>query len=157
MFYIFSGKFKGKGKLLVLISAFTLTILGALAVALFSFNTGGAQVDDVFELAHTGGVGGFLSRFSLDYDSLESSRELTLPPKDDAVFAEYNRLQSQIGLNVLRFSGKKVEERYLKLKNKTKSGQRLYAVLYIYKTRVVACHLTTLSEGSEIMPINTFV
>ena len=157
MFYIFSSKFKGKAKLLALISAFGFTILGALAVALFSYISNNTQGGYIFDLSDTGGAGGFLREFSLDFDSLESSRELTLPPKDDEAFAKYSELQSEIGLNVLKFSGKKVEQRYLKLKNKTKSGHRLYAVLYIHKTRVVACHLTTLLEGSEILPINAFV
>ncbi len=110
-----------------------------------------------FDLSETGGVGGFLSQFLLDYESLLSTREITLPSKDDAIFADYGKFLSDFGMDVLNFSGKRVEERYLKLKNKAKKGQSLYAVVYIYKEKLIAAHLTTLEFDSEILPITAFV
>lgn len=108
------------------------------------------------DLNETGGVGGFLNQFSLEYRCQKSSRTILLPAKDDETFAQYGDIQSKVGLNILKFSGKRVEERYLKLKNKTDKGKELYAVVYIYRERVIAAHLTTLEQGDDILPVNLF-
>ena len=153
-FAVFDTRFKRK--LLFIVSAVAATVLLAVLLA-FCFS-GDSQKNSgyIFNLEKTGGAGGFLAQFSLDYESCQSSRELTLPQKNDRIFVQYNVLQSKIGLNVLKFAGKRVEERYLKLKNKDEKGRRLYAVLYIYKEKVVAAHLTTLCEGSENLPLALF-
>lgn len=148
---------KTKVKLIAILSAFVLTVLLAVVLSFCSSaeDNGGSKY--IFDLKETGGVGGFLSQFSLEYERQESARELTLPQGDDAVFAEYAEFQSELGLSVLKFSGKRVEERYLRLKNKTEHGKQIYAVVYIYKERIIAAHLTDLEQNSELLPITAFV
>lgn len=156
MFCILSRR--GKVKFAVIFAALLFTALAAVVISLCSFGRGGeGSLGYVCDLKETGGAGGFLSQFSLEYERQESTRELTLPMRDDAVFRDYGDFQSSLGFNVLKFSGKRVEERYLKLKNKTQKGETLYAVLYIYKEKVIAAHLTTLAEQSEMLPITAFV
>lgn len=153
----FIGKHRFLTKAVLIMSAVLLTALLAV-VASVCFNSEAADnTGYVYDLGECAGVGGFLSQFSLDYDSQISSRELTFPSKDDAAFADYGDFLSKLGMNVLRFSGKRVEERYLKLKNKTEKGQTLYAVVYIYKEKVAAAHLTTLQYGDELLPVTAFV
>lgn len=156
MYFIASGT-KLKGKLAFIALAVAVTALLAVLVSLCFSGKSEAGTECSFDLKETGGVGGFLSGFSLDYERQVSQRELTLPSKDDKAFAEYGEFQSSVGLNILKFSGKKVEERYLKLKNKSKKGKALYAVLYIYKDRVIGAHLTTLEEGVSPVSIKAFV
>ncbi len=138
-----------KRKLLFICLAIAVTAVLAVVLS-FCISDSPENAGRSFDLKETGGVSGFLSQFSLNFQSQVSSRELTLPSKDDEILVEYQKLQSQIGLNILKFSGKRVEERYLKLKNKNSSGQRLYAVIYIYNEEVIAAHLTTLQEGAQI-------
>lgn len=157
MFLILSSGFKGKAKFLVILSVFILTAVAAVVISLCSSVSSEANADYVLDLNETGGTGGFLSQFSLEYESQESSRAITLPSEDDELFKDYADFQSELGLNLLKFSGKRVEEKYLRLKNKSENGENLYAVLYIYKEKVIAAHLTDLLEGSELMPITAFV
>lgn len=150
-----TAKKRTKVKVLVIVSAFVLT-----AVAAFIVSGVCKGQDDglgfVTDLGKAGGVDGFLAQFFLEVDREESIREITLPSEDDRVFSDYCNFQSEIGLKLLEFSGKKVEERYLRLKNKSERGKALFAVLYTYKERVIAVHLTTLEQGSELIPIVAF-
>lgn len=159
MFCVLSGGVKGKTKvkILVILSAFILTAVTAVVVS-FCFTADKEEGSGyAFDLKETGGIGGFLSQFSLEYERQESVRELTLPESDDGFFEEYADFQSELGLKVLKFSGKRVEERYLKLKNKTQRGEAVYAVIYIYKEKVIAAHLTTLVQDSDLLPLTAFV
>lgn len=140
-----------KNRLKLLIAAAVSTAVAVLVICLSAAGDSGSV-----DLNKCGGVSGFLSRFSLEYQSLISSRQVLLPQKDDEAFAQYGEFQSKLGFNILKFSGKRVEERYLKLKNKTDKGNRLYAVVYIYKEKVIAAHLTSLEQGSEPMPLGAF-
>lgn len=153
MFFVFKRK---KGVILAVLSAFALTALTAVIIS-FCFSQGKEKSEYSFDLNQTSGTGGFLAQFDLEYDSQKSKRQLTLPQKDDELFCSYADFQSKLGFNVLKFAGKRVEERYLKLKNKTEKAQSLYAVMYIYKERVIAVHLTTLEQDSELLPITAFV
>lgn len=153
MFFVFKGK---KGVILAVLSAFALTALAAVIISL-CFSQGKEKSEYSFDLNQTGGVGGFLAQFGLEYESQLSRRQFTLPQKDDEVFCSYSDFQGELGLSILKFAGKSVEERYLKLKNKTEKAQSLYAVMYIYKERVVAVHLTTLEQNAELLPITAFV
>ncbi len=105
------------------------------------------------DLTKTGGVEGFLRQFSLEVQDELSCREITLPQADDKIFADYADFQQKLGFKVIEFSGKKVEERYLKLKNKTEKGKTVYAVIITLKERVVAAHLTTFEQGREIFSL----
>ncbi len=155
MYFVTFGT-KLKRKVLFIILAVAVTAVLAVVLSLCFSGNAENSTGCSFDLNETGGASGFLSQFSLDFQSQVSSREITLPNKDDEIFAEYQKLQGEIGLNILKFSSKRVEERYLKLKNKNSSGQRLYAVIYIYKEEVIASHLTTLMEGAENLPITAF-
>lgn len=154
MFFIFKGK--KWLKLTVILSSFLLTALVAVIISFFSFQSIEKPSRYIFDLDDTGGVSGFLSQFSLEYESLLHKREVTLPEKDDSVFADFGDFQENLGFNVLKFSGKKVEERYLKLKNKSKKGESVYAVVYIYKNRVISAYLTTFLEGAETLSLTAF-
>ena len=147
---------KLKAKLIVVASAIVLTALAAVAVSVL---WGGGSEALAFEtdLGKIGGAEGFLGQFSLEVSEELSRREITLPKADDEVFSEYADFQHKLGFKVLELSEKEVEERYLKLKNKTEKGKTLYAVILILKEKVVAAHLTTFEQGTGILPLGETV
>lgn len=61
-----------------------------------------------------------------------------LPKRFDAVYRQYNRLQNDIGLELAPYAGKRVLRRTYALKDRTPSGEALYANLLLYKNRVIA-------------------
>lgn len=144
---------KPKTKIIFILSAFIVAVLAAVLVSVF---WPGVKSSADFEtnLSKTGGIEGFFEQFSIEVDSEISKREITLPQKDDKVFSEYAEFQQKLGFKVLELSGKKVEERYLKLRNKTEKGKTLYAVVLTLKERVVAMHLTTFELGSELISLD---
>lgn len=154
IFVLFKGKTPKRR--IVIISAMVILLVVFLSL-LFCFG-GKSKNNSPFEtdLTVTGGIGGFLSNLSLDFDRQESSRFITFPQKEDGVFSQYAEFLGETFPNILDFSGKKVEERYIKLKNKTEKQKTLYAVFYIYDEEVVSAHLTTLERGSENLPITAF-
>lgn len=141
-----------KAKILLLVSVLVL-VAAVVLLPVRYYYTGFSDKYDVFDLKKVGSVENFLAELGLTYESQESVREITLPSEDDKVFAEYLGFQRKQGMDMGRFSGKKVEERYLRLKNKDRKNKSLYAVLYIYKEKVIGGHLTTLEQGVPLMPL----
>ncbi len=92
----------------------------------------------------------FLGRFNLlpDRDSMQS-RMVVIPCEFDDVYSEYNEIQKAIGLDLSRFKGKKVCEITYNL-NKSKFK---YAVLLVYKDKVIGAHLTDGEYGSKNVPL----
>lgn len=143
----------------VFFAVFCVLLMTAVAVVIMwlcDVQKAGGESGFPYVLESSEGIAGFLGKYSLEYAGTENVREITLPLKDDATFSAYDEFLSGIGMNILEFSGKKVEERYLKLKNKTPKGQPLYAVLYIYGEKVVGGHLTTFEQGEDYLLLDAF-
>lgn len=91
----------------------------------------------------------FLEQFGLSPVKNTDSCEVTVPTDFNDTYEEYNELQKEIGLNLEKFKGKSVQKVTYELKNsKTK-----YAVLLIYKGKVIGGHLTNGEYGSENLPL----
>lgn len=141
-----------RAKILILASVLVIASVVAFLLARYVY-AGLGNKNDVLDLKKMGTVENILAQLGFTYESQENSREITLPPKDDREFGEYLDFQRQQGMDMGRFLGKKVEERYLRLKNKDRKNKRLYAVLYIYKERVIGGHITTLEKDAPLMPL----
>lgn len=144
---------KPKTRIVIILSAVVLTALAAVLVSVF-WQSGTDTAAFETDLAKTGGVEGFLGQFSLEVQDEISRREITFPQSDDKVFSEYGGFQEKLGFKVLELSGKKVEERYLRLKNKNEKGKTLYAVVITLKERVVAAHITTFEQGAGLLALD---
>ena len=91
----------------------------------------------------------FLEQFGLSSVKITDSCEVVIPTEFNQTYEEYNELQKEIGLDLEKFKGKSVQKVTYELKNsKTK-----YAVLLIYKGKVIGGHLTNGEYGSENLPL----
>ena len=87
----------------------------------------------------------FLEQFGLSSEKITDSCEVTIPTDFNDTYEQYNELQKEIGLDLEKFKGKSVQKVTYELKNcKTK-----FAVLLIYKGKVIGGHLTNGEYGSE--------
>lgn len=80
----------------------------------------------------------FLSQFgyTVDETPLECV-EVTIPDEFDKVFAAYNELQKQMGLDLGRYKGKKVMRYTYKVTNYEGYSDTVYANLLIYKNKII--------------------
>ena len=123
--------------------------------SLYTLNSDNKKSETDFEtnLSECGSVEGFLRNLGLEPAGELSCREITLPEKDDEVFSDYCDFLKNAGFKLMEFSRKRVEERYLRLKNKTPDGKPLYAVVLTFKGQVIGGHLTTLLSNDDILQI----
>ena len=91
----------------------------------------------------------FLEQFGLLPVKIADNCEVVIPTEFNQTYEQYNELQKEIGLDLEKFKGKSVQKVTYELKNsKTK-----YAVLLIYKGKVIGGHLTNGEYGSENLPL----
>ena len=91
----------------------------------------------------------FLEQFGLSPLKITESSEVTIPTEFNETYEEYNELQKSIGLDLEKFKGKSAQKITYELKNsKTK-----FAVLLIYKGKVIGVHLTNGEYGSKNLPL----
>lgn len=91
----------------------------------------------------------FLEQFGLSPVKITDSCEVTVPKEFNDTYERYNELQKEIGLDLEKLKGKSVQKVTYELENsKTK-----YAVLLIYKGKVIGGHLTNGEYGSENLPL----
>ena len=155
--FLVSFSVKAKRVFLAVFCVLLMTAVSVVIMWLCNVRSGAGESDFPFSLETFGGIDGFLEAYSLEAEDTLSVREVTLPSENDENFRGYGDFLSDLGMDILKFSGKRVEERYLKLKNKTEKGQTLYAVMYIYKEKVIGVHLTTLEQDQNILPLDLLV
>lgn len=92
----------------------------------------------------------FLDQFGLAANPDSAvSKSVIIPSEFNSVYESYNDLQKKIGLDLSRYKGKTAEMVTYTLENsKTK-----YAVLLIYKGKVIGAHLTDGEYGQENLPL----
>ncbi len=91
----------------------------------------------------------FLEQFGLSAVKISDSSEVIIPSEFNETYDEYNEIQKEIGLNLKKFKGKSAQKVTYELENsKTK-----YAVLLIYKGKVIGGHLTNGEYGSKNLPL----
>lgn len=91
----------------------------------------------------------FLEQFGLSSEKITDSCEVTIPSDFNATYEEYNNLQKSIGLDLEKFKGKSAQ----KVTYELDTGKTKYAVLLIYKGKVIGGHLTNGEYGSENLPL----
>lgn len=91
----------------------------------------------------------FLEQFGLSPVKITDACEVIIPTEFNETYEEYNGLQKAIGLDLEKFKGKSAQKVTYELKDcKTK-----YAVLLIYRGKVIGGHLTNGEYGSENLPL----
>lgn len=91
----------------------------------------------------------FLEQFGLSPERITDSCEVTIPTDFNDTYVQYNELQKKIGLDLEKFKGKSVH----KIKYELKNSKTKFAVLLIYKGKVIGGHLTNGEYSSENLPL----
>ncbi|MGN1433321.1 MAG: DUF4830 domain-containing protein [Ruminococcus sp.] len=91
----------------------------------------------------------FLEQFGLSPLKIADSCEVTIPTEFNETYEEYNELQKSIGLDLEKFKGKSAQKVTYELEN----SKIKYAVLLIYRGKVIGGHLTNGEYGSENLPL----
>ncbi|MEE1218303.1 MAG: DUF4830 domain-containing protein [Ruminococcus sp.] len=92
----------------------------------------------------------FLSQFGLN--AVSKSRvceDITIPSEFNEIYNKYNTLQNKVGLDLSRYSGKTVKRVTYKLAD----SKLNYAVILVYKNRIIAGHLTNGEYGDKLLPL----
>lgn len=98
----------------------------------------------------------FLSSFG--YEVAEegvSEASFTLPKTLDAALLGYNELQKAQGLDLEKYTGKRVTRYTYLLKNYGDYDGKVYANVIVYRNRVIAADLTGVGEKSFVRALGT--
>lgn len=93
----------------------------------------------------------FFSQFDITAESI--SHSLVQIPSQGKTFEEYNALQETQGLDLRPFMGKQAHQYILRIKRQSNEVP-LYAVMTVYKDRVVALHITDFALGSACISLS---
>ena len=95
----------------------------------------------------------FIKNFGIRLDeSSEESVAFRMPDDFDRVIAGYNELQKRQGLDLLKYKNKKVTRYTYKVTNYTYDGD-VYANLFVYRGKIVACDLSSTEQGGFVIPL----
>lgn len=95
----------------------------------------------------------FIRNFGIQPDeSSEESVAFRMPDNFDRVIAGYNELQKRQGLDLLKYKNKKVTRYTYKVKNYACDGD-VYANLFVYRGKIVACDLSSTEQGGFVLPL----
>ncbi len=87
----------------------------------------------------------------------ETAEEVTFSvPKDfDRVISGYNEIQKKQGLDLTKYKGKKVTRYTYKVENYEGYEGTVYANLIVYRSRIVACDVSSADPSGFVRPLVT--
>lgn len=92
----------------------------------------------------------FLNKFGFTAEKNSACvKNVTIPEKFNKTYENYNMLMKKCGLDLSAYSGRQVKMVTYRLKN----AKAEYAVLLIYKNRVIGAHLTNGEYGQNNLPL----
>ena len=95
----------------------------------------------------------FIRNFGIEIE--EGSEETTafrMPENFDRVISGYNELQKRQGLDLLKYKNKKVTRYTYKVTNYRSNGE-VFANLFIYRGKVVACDVSSADPTGFVIPL----
>ena len=93
----------------------------------------------------------FMSRFGIQTTGEEQSGSFVVPAELDRVILGYNEIQKKQGLDVSKYTRKKITRYTYEVTNFNSDG-KVYANLFIYRNRIVACDVSSV-EGGFVYPM----
>jgi len=95
----------------------------------------------------------FIRRFGIKVDesSLESEM-FTMPDNFDRVILGYNELQKRQGLDLSKYAKKRVTRYTYRVTNYNADGE-VYANLFVYRSKIVACDLSSADPEGFVIPL----
>lgn len=95
----------------------------------------------------------FIERFGIRVDSESEEEEaFRMPENFDRVILGYNELQKKQGLDLSKYQNKRVTRYTYKVLNYDSEGE-VYANLFIYRGKVVACDVCSQSPEGFVVPL----
>ena len=95
----------------------------------------------------------FIESFGLKVDKESAeSKSFSMPENFDRVIVGYNEIQKKQGLDLSKYAKKKVTRYTYKVENYDYDGD-VYASLFIYRSRVVACDLSSADPEGFVLPL----
>ncbi len=95
----------------------------------------------------------FIEGFGIDVEDTPTEEQAFTMPKDfDRVILGYNELQKKQGLDLSKYQNKKVTRYTYKVTNYDAEGE-VYANLFIYRGKIVACDICSASPDGFVLPM----
>ncbi|MBO5100931.1 MAG: DUF4830 domain-containing protein [Clostridia bacterium] len=94
----------------------------------------------------------FIKSFGLEIEEVPEECAFTMPEDFDRVIAGYNELQKKQGLDLSKYAKKRVTRYTYKVTNYDAEGE-VYASLFIYRSKVVACDIASASPEGFVVPL----
>lgn len=95
----------------------------------------------------------FIESFGIDVqDEPVEEDSFTMPDNFDRVILGYNELQKKQGLDLSKYAKKRVT-RYTYLVTNYDSESDVYANLFIYRGKVIACDVSSISPEGFVQPL----
>ncbi len=95
----------------------------------------------------------FINRFGIEVaEGSEQSGEFSMPSDFDRVILGYNELQKRQGLDLLKYKNKRVT-RYTYLVTNYDSEGEVYANLFVYRGKIVACDICSADPKGFVLPL----
>ena len=95
----------------------------------------------------------FMEGFGIEVDG-ESEKEVAfrMPESFDRVILGYNELQKKQGLDLSKYRNKRVTRYTYKVTNYKEDGE-VYANLFVYRGKIVACDLSSADLSGFVIPL----
>ncbi len=95
----------------------------------------------------------FIESFGLEVeDEPIEEAAFTMPDNFDRVILGYNELQKKQGLDLSKYAKKKVTRYTYRITNYNDDGE-VYANLFIYRSKVIACDVSSASPDGFVLPL----
>lgn len=95
----------------------------------------------------------FMKNFGIEVDKdSEEETSFLMPESFDRVILGYNQLQLKQGLDLSKYQNKKVTRYTYKLTNYKGEGE-VFANLFVYRSKIVACDLSSASPEGFVIPL----
>jgi hypothetical protein len=93
-----------------------------------------------------------MSSFGIQVADSEQSQTFVIPKSFDRVILGYNEIQKRQGLDVSKYTRKKIT-RYTYEVTNFNGEEKVYANLFIYRSRIVACDVSSLDGDGFVYPM----
>ncbi len=95
----------------------------------------------------------FIEQFGIEVDKASESEEgFKMPDNFDRVILGYNELQKKQGLDLSKYAKKRVTRYTYRVTNYNSDGD-VYANLFIYRGRIVACDVSSADPEGFVIPL----
>ena len=94
----------------------------------------------------------FMTSLGIQVADGEQSQVFVIPKSFDRVILGYNEIQKKQGLDVTKYTRKKITRYTYEVTNFDSEG-KVYANLFIYRNRIIACDVSSLDGDGFVYPM----